>query len=249
MTTAITAAKRGHKVTLFEAKEKTGGQFVSAAYPPCKGEFTTFISWCNKQLKDYGVNVLLNTKADVPMIKAGNYDEVVVTTGGLPWIPQFIKGIDLPHVKIAEDVLVGKEAIGDNVIIAGGGEVGCETAAHLASVQKKATIIEMKPILMEELDGVSKENLSKIMDRFHVESYVSTKMLEIRENSVLVETPEGEKELPCDTVVLAMGYKPNDTLAAELEAAGIKIHKIAGAVKTSNALVANKEGFELGLSL
>ena len=59
----------------------------------------------------------------------------------------------------------------------------------------------------------------------------------------------GEKELPCDTVVLAMGYKPNDTLAAELEAAGIKIHKIAGAVKTSNALVANKEGFELGLSL
>lgn len=249
MTTAITAAKRGHKVTLFEAKEKTGGQFVSAAYPPCKGEFTTFISWCNKQLKDYGVNVLLNTKADVPMIKAGNYDEVVVTTGGLPWIPSFIKGINLPHVKIAEDVLVGKEAIGDNVIIAGGGEVGCETAAHLASVQKKATIIEMKPVLMEELDGVSKENLSKVMNRFYVESYVSTKMLEIKENSVLVETPEGQKELPCDTVVLAMGYKPNDTLAAELEAAGMKIHKIAGAVKTSNALVANKEGFELGLSL
>ena len=84
---------------------------------------------------------------------------------------------------------------------------------------------------MEDLDGVNKENLSKVMDRFNVRSYTSTKVLEIKENSVLVETPEGQKELPCDSVVLAMGYKPNDTLANELEAAGIKIHKIAGAVK------------------
>ena len=183
------------------------------------------------------------------MIKAGDYDEVVVTTGGNPWVPSFIKGVDLPHVKIAEDVLVGKVPIGDNVVIAGGGEVGCETAAHLASVQKGATIVEMKPVLMEELDGVSKENLSKVMDRFHVRSYTSTKVLEIKEDSVLVETPEGQKELPCDSVVLAMGYKPNDTLANKLESAGIKIHKIAGAVKTSNALIANKEGFELGLAL
>lgn len=249
MTTAITAARRGHHVTLFEAKEKTGGQFVSAAYPPCKGEFTTFLSWCNKQLHDYGVNVLLNTKATSAMIKDGGYDEVVITTGGKPWIPGFIKGVDLPHVKIAEEVLTGKVPIGDNVVIAGGGEVGCETAAHLASIQKGATIVEMKPVLMEELDGVNKENLSQIMNRFHVKSYVSTKVLEIKENCVLVETPEGEKELPCDSVVLAMGYKPEDTLAKELEAEAIPFHILAGAVKTSNALVANREGFELGLKL
>ena len=249
MTTAITAAKRGHKVTVFEAKERTGGQFVSAAYPPCKGEFTTFIAWCNKQMHDYGVNVLLNTKATVDMIKQGGYDEVVVTTGGTPWVPGFIKGVDLPHVKLAEDVLTGKVAIGDNVVIAGGGEVGCETAAHLASIQKGATVVEMKPVLMEELDGVNKENLTQVMNRFHVNSFVNTKVLEIKEDCVLVETPDGQKALPCDSVVLAMGYKPNDTLAGELEAAGIKCHKIAGAVKTSNALVANREGFELGLSL
>ncbi|MDO5133416.1 MAG: FAD-dependent oxidoreductase [Eubacteriales bacterium] len=238
MTTAITAARRGHNVTLFEAKDKTGGQFVSAAYPPCKGDFTTFTSWCNKQMKDYGVNVLLNTKASVEMIKAGNYDEIVVATGGTPWIPGFIKGVDLPHVKIAEEVLTGRTDIGDNVVIAGGGEVGCETAAHLASIQKGATVVEMKPVLMEELDGVSKENLFQIMNRFHVCSYTSTKVLEIKEDSVLVETPEGQKELPCDSVVLAMGYKPNDQLAKDLEAAGLSVHVIAGAVKTSNALIA-----------
>lgn len=248
LTTAITAARRGHHVTLFEAKDKTGGQFISAAYPPAKGEFTTFISWANKQLKDYGVNVLLNTKATVEMIKAGHYDEVVVTTGGTPVVPP-IPGIDLPHVQLAEDVLVGRVAIGDNCIIAGGGEVGCETAAHLASIQKGATIVEMKPQLMEELDGVNKEFLSRILNKFHVSSYTSTKVLEIKEKSVVVETPEGQKELPCDSVVVAMGYKPNATLADELEAANIHVHKIAGAVKTSNALIANKEGFELGMKL
>lgn len=248
LTTAITAARRGHLVTLYEAKDRTGGQFISAAFPPCKGEFTTFISWANKQLADYGVNVLLNTKATVDMIKAGNYDEVVVSTGGTPLVPP-IKGIDGPNVKFAEDVLVGKVAAGDQCIVAGGGEVGCETAAHLGMVQKGVTIVEMKPVLMEELDGVSKENLTAILNRFHVQSYTNTRVLEIKENSVLVETPDGEKELPCDTVVLAMGYKPNHQLADDLEAAGIKVHTIAGATKTSNALIANKEGFELGLKL
>ena len=248
LTTAITAARRGHSVTLYEAKDRTGGQFISAAFPPCKGEFTTFISWANKQLADYGVNVLLNTQATVEMIKAGHYDEVVVSTGGIPLVPP-IKGIDGPNVKFAEDVLVGKVAAGDQCIVAGGGEVGCETAAHLGMVQKGATIVEMKPVLMEELDGVSKENLTAILNRFHVQSYTNTKVLEIKENSVLVETPDGEKELPCDTVVLAMGYKPNHQLADDLEAAGIKVHTIAGATKTSNALIANKEGFELGLKL
>lgn len=248
LTTAITAARRGHQVTLYEAKDKTGGQFISAAYPPCKGEFTTFISWANKQLNDYGVTVLLNTKATVDMIKSQNYDEVVVATGGTPLVPP-IKGIDLPHVVFAEDVLVGKVAAGDQCIVAGGGEVGCETAAHLGMIQKQATIVEMKPVLMEELDGVNKENLTHIMDRFHVQSYTSTKVLEIKEKSVLVETQDGQKELPCDCVVLALGYKPNHTLADELTKAGIKVHTIAGATKTSNALIANKEGFELGLKL
>ena len=204
LTTAITAARRGHNVTLFEARDKIGGQFVSAAFPPAKGEFTTFISWADKQLKDFGVNVLLNTKATVEIIQSGHYDEVVVTTGGTPVVPP-IKGIDLPHVKIAEDVLVGKVAVGDNCVIAGCGEVGCETAAHLASIQKGTTIVEMKPVLMEELDGVNKEALTGVLNRFHVHSYTSTKVLEIKENSVLVETPDGKKELPCDSVVLAMG--------------------------------------------
>lgn len=246
--TAIHAARRGHIVTLYEKKDKIGGQFVSAAYPPCKGEFTTFLSWANKQLDKYGVRVLLNTSATVEMIQNGEYDDVVISTGGLPLVPP-IKGIDLPHVKYAEDVLTGKVEIGDNCIVAGGGEVGCETAAHLGMIQKQATIVEMKPMLMEELDGVSKENLMAVMNRFHVKSFVNTKVLEIKEHSVLVETSNKQIELPCDSVVLAMGYKPNTTLADELEAAGIKIHKIAGTVKTSNALIANHEGFELGMTL
>ncbi|MDR1901572.1 MAG: NAD(P)/FAD-dependent oxidoreductase, partial [Treponema sp.] len=84
---------------------------------------------------------------------------------------------------------------------------------------------------------------------YEVNSYVNTKVLEIKPQSVVVESPDGVKELPCDCVVLALGYKPNTALADELEKAGVKIHKIAGAVKTSNAVAATREGFELGLKL
>lgn len=246
--TAIYAASRGHKVTLYEAKDRTGGQFISAAYPPSKGEFTTFVSWANRRLEEYKVNLLLNTTATVDMIKAGNYDEVVVTTGGIPIVPP-IKGIDLPHVKIAEDVLVGKVAAGDNCIVAGGGEVGCETAAHLGMIEKAATVIEMKPVLMEELFTLNKNYLTGLLDRYGVKTYSSTTLLEIKEHSVLVKTPTEQLELPCDCVILALGYKPNSELADELEEAGIKVHKIAGTVNTSNAMIAAREGFELGMKL
>ena len=74
-------------------------------------------------------------------------------------------------------------------------------------------------------------------------------VLEIKENSVLVETPNGEKKLPCDYVVLAMGYKPETTLADQLESERISVHRIAGANRTSNALIANAKGFELGMRL
>ncbi len=246
--TAIHAARRGHHVTLYEAKDRIGGQYISAAYPPGKGGFTTFICWANNQFEKYGVEVKLNTLVSADDLAEKAYDEIVIATGGVPLMPP-IKGIDLPHVKFAEDVLTGKTAAGDQCIIAGGGEVGSETAAHLGMVQKDATIIEMKPQIMEELDGVNTQALRKILNRFNIKEYVNTKVLEIKETSVVIETPEKVMELPCDCVILALGYKPNTQLADELEARGISFHKIAGAVKTSNAMAATREGYDLGMMI
>lgn len=246
--TALNSAKRGHKVTLIEKSASIGGQFRSAAYPPCKGEFTTYLSVMNVQLKNYNVDVHLNTEATKESILAGGYDEVVIATGGTPLKPK-IQGIDKANVFAAEDVLLGKVTIGDDVVIAGGGEVGSETAAHLAMEQKNVTIVEMKSVILEELDGVNAVHLEAILNEYKVKVFTDTKVVEILDDGVKIENGSGISVIPAQSVVLAFGYKPNHTLADSLKESGINVHVIAGATKTSNALVATREGFDLGVQL
>lgn len=245
---AVNSAKRGHKVTLIEKGTSIGGQFRSAAYPPCKGEFTTYLSVMNVDLKKYHVDLQLNTEATKESILAGGYDEVVIATGGTPLKPK-IQGIDKANVFTAEDVLLGKVTIGDDVVIAGGGEVGSETAAHLAMEQKNVTIVEMKPVILEELDGVNTVHLEAILNEYKVKVFTGTKVVEILDDGVKIENSNGTLVLPAQSVVLAFGYKPDHALADELKESGVNVHVIAGATKTSNALAATREGFDLGVQL
>lgn len=245
---ALNSAKRGHKVTLIDKNPSIGGQFLSASYPPCKGEFTTYLSSIDVELKNYGVNLLLNTEATKEDILSGEYDEIIIATGGLPLMPN-ITGIDKPNVFTAEDVLLGKVPVGDNVVIAGGGEVGSETAAHLAMEQKNVTIVELKPEILEELDGVSTLHMEAILKEYKVKVLTDTKVTEILDDGVKTETNGCTSILPAQSVVLAFGYRPDHSLADELQAFGKQVHVIAGAVKTSNALVATREGFDVGVAL
>lgn len=245
---ALNSAKRGHEVILFDKNPWIGGQFRSAAYPPCKGEFTTYLSVMNEELKNHNIDVRLNTIVTKDDILKGGYDEVVIATGGTPLKP-CIKGIEKENVFTAEEVLLGNVSIGDNVIIAGGGEVGSETAAHIAMEQKKVTIVEMKPVILEDLDGVNTLHLENILKEYKVNVLTSTKVVEILDDGVIIENEEGTKTIPAQSVVLAFGYKPNHSLAEELNNSGVNVHVIAGAIKTSNALVATREGFDLGMQL
>ena len=138
---------------------------------------------------------------------------------------------------------------GDRIVVAGGGEVGGETAAHLALQQREVTIVEMLPSILSELDGVNRLQLKRILNEYEVKQYTGTKVVEILDHAVVVENSDGQLTIPADTVVLALGYKPNNRLAEELQTVHNHVITIAGAIKTSNALIATKEGFDAGLSL
>lgn len=92
MEAAIMAATRGHKVTLFEAKEKLGGQFLAAAYPVGKGGFAGFIMWQIRELKRLGVDIRMETSLTRAIVEKEKPDTVVIATGGTPFMPP-IKGI------------------------------------------------------------------------------------------------------------------------------------------------------------
>ena len=245
---ARAAAIKGHEVTLYEQGSFLGGQFKSAAYPPCKGELATYTNWITHELDQLGVTIHLNSQVTKELVAAEKPDTVIVATGGTPCKPA-IKGIDKALVVTAEDALLGNVATGDQIVVAGGGEVGSETAAHLAMQQRDVTIIEMMPKICSDLDGVNKFNLMKILREYEVNQMTQTKVVEILDDGVIIENSQGQQTLPADTVVIALGYRPNNQLAEALSAVHNHVIVVGGAVKTSNAMVAINDGFNAGLSL
>lgn len=245
---ARTAALRGHHVTLFEKNAQLGGQFRSAAFPPGKGELATYTAWLIRELEKLDVQVRCNTPLTRDIVAHDRPDTVFVATGGKPSRPP-IKGIEHSHVMLAEDVLLGNVVTGRRILVAGGGEVGGETAAHLAMQQKDVVIVEMRDRLLVELDGVSKIHLKSLLNEYEVKSYLNTRVVEITADAVKVENEQGHFMLEADTVVLALGYTPVSTLSDELQGVIDNIILIGGAVKTSNALIAAREGFDAGMSI
>lgn len=243
MQAAITVAQKGHNVTLFEEREQLGGQFLSAAYPPGKGELTLFTSWLIQEIKKLDIKVQLSTKLTKEIVERENPDTVIVATGGTPTIPP-IKGIDKAHVFTAEDVLLGKVPTGANVVVCGGGEVGVETAAFVAQKENgKVTVVEMLPNVFPDL------SFKKLFHEYSIDVKVSTKVAEIGDNKVIVDNGTTQTSIKADTVILAFGYRPNNILKEEIKDACTDVRVIGGALKTSNALYATREAFEEAITI
>ncbi|SHI03618.1 2,4-dienoyl-CoA reductase [Sporobacter termitidis DSM 10068] len=246
MEAAIAASRMGHKVTLWEAGDKLGGQFVAAAYPPGKGDFITFTCYLISQIKKLGVTVELNKKATAENVRAFGGDKMILATGGLPNKPR-IPGIDRPNVVFAEDILLGKAQAEGRIIVAGGGEVGVETAMYLADAERgQITVIEMADKLSAKADGTKVVAMVRFMKERDVRTMMNTKVLEICESGVLVEQ-EGQKTLlPCDAIVVSMGYHPNNGLKDELSFLGDKLVIAGDAEACTNAMEAGTAGFRAG---
>ena len=245
---ARAAALRGHRVTLFEHRAFLGGQFALGAYPPAKGEFASYAAWAAQALQKLGVQVRLETKADVDSLRALSPDLVLCATGGVPLRPS-IPGIDGENVVLAQDVLAGTVSVGGNVVVAGGGLVGAETAAHLGFLGKRVTLVEMLPAVAGDDSPPRRPHLMGLLAKYGVTILTNTKIVGIGMDRVLTETSGEAKSLPAETVVLAFGSAPDSSLCDALRAAGIDAVAVGDAVSVSNALEATRSGYEAGLRI
>ncbi len=143
---ATTAAQRGHHVTLFEADSRIGGQFLMAKEVPGKEEFNETLRYFANELNQWGVSVQLNTRATVPLLLEGLFDEVVLATGVTPRVPS-IPGINLPIVVRYDQLLKGEKQAGKKVVIIGAGGIGFDVAEYLLHTDHKSE--EKIPAFME----------------------------------------------------------------------------------------------------
>ncbi|WP_327359329.1 NADPH-dependent 2,4-dienoyl-CoA reductase [Streptomyces sp. NBC_01304] len=139
---AVSAAERGHLVTLFDAAAEIGGQLNIARKVPGKEEFDETIRYFRTQLSERGVEVRLNTRIDAGEFVSGaygTYDEVVIATGVSPRTPD-IEGVHHPRVLSYLDVLRDGAEVGEKVAIVGAGGIGFDVAEFLTDGGEKASL-------------------------------------------------------------------------------------------------------------
>ncbi|MHA7816314.1 MAG: oxidoreductase [Pseudohaliea sp.] len=135
---AVTAAQRGHAVTLFEASGEIGGHFNLALRIPGKEEFAETIRYYRRMIELHGVELRLNT-AVVPESLGNDWDEVVVATGVHARTPA-IPGIDHPMVMGYREAIMGTREIGRSVAIIGAGGIGFDVAELVSHAGPSAAL-------------------------------------------------------------------------------------------------------------
>lgn len=234
------AALRGHEVILMEKATQLGGYARIAAIPIGKEDIKTyFIDWIERQCRKVGVKLELNKEVSLETVKELRPDAVIVATGAKPLIPP-VPGIDKSHVVIAEDVLTGKTRVGKRVVVAGGGEVGVETADFIAekNMAESVTIIEMLPAIALDMPAMPRTYmLQVILPKWGIKLFTSMRIYEITDKAVMtLDKNWNVNKFDADTVVNAMGYIPNNTLGEALKAVVPEVYMIGDCVKPRNIL-------------
>ncbi len=136
---AVTAAERGHAVTLIESGPEIGGQFNIAKRVPGKEEFNETLRYFKRQIELHKVELRLNTRATAESLAAEGFDEIVIATGIVPRRPP-IDGVDHPKAISYLDVLRDGQPVGRNVAIVGAGGIGFDVAEYLTHSGDSASL-------------------------------------------------------------------------------------------------------------
>jgi len=254
MQAAIVAAKRGHHVTLFEKAERLGGQLELATAAPGKDKIGWFHRWLEDELSRVGVEVRLGTCATVENIMELSPDCVILATGSLPAQPT-IRGAEPEKgfVVQAWDVLAGKTtfAPGDEVVIVGGGLVGCDAAHYLADKGVQVTILEMLPDIAQDMEPISRFDLMQQFGRLGVTMRTNVIATEITAEGVSIITEDRKPDfVRAKKVILAIGQSPTGKeLGEALKQRGVSVKVIGDACEVGKIIDAVATGFQAGWQL
>ncbi len=243
MEAARVCALRGHRVTLWEKKKALGGNLVPAAVPGFKADFHDLINYYKRQMKKTRVKVELGREATPNSVRRLNPDVVFVATGSTPLMPD-IPGIQSAAVASATDILLGKRKAGKNVVVIGGGMVGCETALHLAEAKKKVTVLELLDRVAGDMFVSSQMHIEVLFREKGIAAHTQVRVAEITREGVLVSEAGGRKKLfAADTVVVATGFEPLRKGFETLSGRVPEVHFIGDCAEPRNVMRAIWEGY------
>ncbi len=248
MNAALAARRRGHDVTLWEKSDQLGGQFISAAYTPGKGEYSQYVYSLIYDMEQAGVTVELEKEADAQAVERFGADKVILAIGAIPREPKEIPGAaGNEKVLYAEDVLRGRVNPEGKIAVLGGGSVGIETCCYLADAERGDISLVIRRDVVADKEDRGKVNFMRHFCEDRFVHFLFEHRIGALTDDGLELTHQGEtKLLKADWYVIAMGYVPYNPLEEQLSHLGDRLVVVGDAVEPRDAEAAGKEGFEAG---
>jgi len=271
MEAARIATLRGHKVTIFEKDDELGGILRTCCMVPPKMKMKWYMDWIREQIKALGVEVRLNTVAEINELK--KYDVVLAGTGAeveTPDIPGAEKLVSFQDVLACvkknceywpKERTKKPAEVGQKVLVWGNHYAATDTAEAMALRKKEVIIVTEDPEFAPNIEAIHKEVMllrfaggnGQALEgnpiKIPVQIKTSTTVAEIRDGEAVLINDKFEKEtIAVDTVIMGK-TKPNTKLFDSLVAAGIKAANIGDSKLVRNVRGAMTDGAEAGLMI
>lgn len=253
---ACTAAEVGCTTFLIEKKPYLGGLAAEISKIPDKKRLADFPNYLiHRAHKLKNLFVFTQTEATTEFIKNLKPNILVNATGSLPLLPPIAGLHDTlgkpgSHVYSIFDMIqhvdqYPEDMTGKKVCVIGGGAVGLDVVEFFAPRGAEVSIVEMLPAIGNGIDPISKVGTFALMDKYHVRQMPNTALKEVRDDSFLVETPEGKETLNFDYGFVCLGMKANTPVLAELQNAfgdEIEVINIGDSVRARRIIEGTDEG-------
>ena len=206
MKAALTAVQRGHEVTLYEQNDALGGALRFSDYVSFKYPLKRFKDYLIHQVEKSSIRLFLNTPVTPDLLQEEQYDVVFLALGAAPITPS-IHGLE--RAILATDVYGKEGAVAGSVVLIGGGQVGCETALHLALSGRQVTIMEMGELLAPDASPTHRTELMlKLEETPNLHIVTHMRCTDIKTETVEAVDPSGQiHSFPAETVILAAGMR------------------------------------------
>jgi 2,4-dienoyl-CoA reductase-like NADH-dependent reductase (Old Yellow Enzyme family)/thioredoxin reductase len=243
---ALTAARRGHHVELFEARGRLGGQADLAAVPPHKEGHRAITASLAAAVSRAKIPVHTGTRMGVDDLVKRFPDAVIVATGAEPIVPA-IPGLAEFGFSTGHQVLRGEAEVGSRVLVIGGGMLGVEVAEFLAAGGREVTIVKRRPEIAPDMEPIARGLLLKRLQALPVTILTGTTVKGISAEGIVLDKAGREVRLaPVDTVVVAAGTRAVDELSRGLRDLEIEVHVIGDAQRPRRIFDAVHEGYAVG---
>ncbi len=248
--TAIITSQRGHEVTLYEKQESLGGQLRLACKAPFKEGMNEAQRYLKHTLGKTNTKVILGKAVSSDKILSQKPDAVIIATGSRSYLPD-MPGIDRSFVFDVRSVYENASLeLGTDIVILGGGDIGCETADFLASKSTNVTIVELCDEPLKRMKEIPREELLNRLKEKGVTIVTSCKVIAVEENKVIIEDRNGsKKELKADSVIVAVGSVQVKSLFDSLKSSVKEIYLIGDAKEPGNLGAALRSAAEVGVKV